>query len=349
MPNQKNEFALIEQIKKIVTQRHHKADSQIHIGLGDDAAVVEAPNLPLLLCSDAMVENTHFRLNWSQPEEIGHKALASCLSDIAAMNGKPLYAVISLALRPGLTDDFVLRFYTGLQALATQTNTAIVGGDTVSSRNEIFVDVALLGCSAHPISRSGARAGDLVAVTGQLGSSQAALAALQAGIPRNEIPADLLRAHVQPQPRFDTLAQLSRPGLITSLIDISDGLASELHHVASASSCGFQINEFDLPIAPTAIALAIKLKQVSTDWAWSGGEDYQLLMTLDRAAWESYLESPSSTSTSTSTSIPIPIPIPIPLTIIGEVRPQTEGLMFRRTKNQTTLNSIADAGWKHKL
>ncbi len=346
MADKKNEFAFIEQIKKIVAPSGKPASLQVQTGIGDDAAVVTAPNLPLLFCSDAMVENTHFSLDWSQPEEIGHKALASCLSDIAAMNGQPLYALVSLALRPGLADEFVERFYSGLQALAERTNTIVVGGDTVASQTELFIDVSLIGCSPRPITRSGAKVGDLVAVTGILGSAHGALTALQAGNARNEIPRVLLDALLKPNPRFDVLTELSEPGLVTSLIDISDGLASELHHLARASACGFLINEYNLPIDPATRILANRLNECATTWAWSGGEDYQLLMTLDRTIWENHRP-----------HLPIP-----PVTIIGEVRPQTEGLLRRRqppskktAANTSSDNSSGDfepfpnTGWKHQF
>ncbi|MCM2281051.1 MAG: thiamine-phosphate kinase [Bdellovibrionaceae bacterium] len=320
-----DEFQWISRIRQAVAS----SNPHVHVGIGDDAAVCESPSAPLLLCSDAMVEGVHFRLDWSTPEDVGHKALASTLSDIAAMNGQPLYALVSLALRPGLDESFLDPFYAGLLALAKRHHVQLVGGDLVRSRTETFVDVTVIGHATHPVTRAGARPGDLLLVSGPVGASRAGLFALEHGL--READSDLLRAHHRPEPRFDLLAGLSAPGLLTAMIDISDGLASELHHLSRASQCGFEVIESRLPLHPGATALATQHAADAYDWAWSGGEDYQLLMTVDPSIWSHELEQRPE--------------LGVQLTEIGRATPAATGLTVHRRDGRAT--PLPDSGWNH--
>ncbi len=240
-------------------------------GIGDDAAVI-APNL--LLCSDCMVEGVHFDLKLTRAEDVGYKAVAACLSDIAAMNGKPTAVVISLAL-PNANTKFVTAFYKGVEKLRSQFKFDVVGGDLSRSPGPIFVDVAATGYSEKPIYRSGANVGDRVAVSGHIGTSAAGLYAMKNWATLREISGALMQAHQLPKPRFDLDASQA-----TSLIDVSDGLASEAHHLAKASGIDIEIDEANLPLHERALAFAKRCGQSALDWALYGGEDYELLATF---------------------------------------------------------------------
>ena len=276
------EFSLIEALKKNLGNPSPRVD----IGIGDDAAAVVMPKESrLLLCTDALVEGVHFDLAFATPEDLGHKALASALSDLAAMNAHPLHALISLAIDDRANGSFIKTFledfYRSAGTLARQFDLDIVGGDLAKSKHGIFIDVACVGASDAPVTRGGARPGDWLAVSGTPGASAAGLYALQ-NLPRAEVNAELARAHLRPMPRFDLLVALnSRPGLCTSLIDISDGVSSEAHHLAEASRVGFEIEAKRLPLHPQARLLAERQQQNAVKWCLSGGEDYELLATLD--------------------------------------------------------------------
>lgn len=318
------EFRIIETIKTIVGVD----PSGVELGIGDDAALCTPPKGQMVFCSDAMIEGTHFRLDWSSPEEIGHKALASCLSDIAAMNGKPLYALVSIGLRPDAPADFIQRFYNGAKALAARYGVAIVGGDLAKSATQIFIDVSIVGETSKPFKRSGANPGDLVVVTGRLGSAQAGLFNLQNSLVATLDP--LRMAHVVPMPRFDVLTYLQTDGLVTSMIDISDGLASELHHVARASHCGFEIDRPFPDPHPEMKRLALEHKQNLIEWMLYGGESYELLFTVNPKLWGEQLRSfPELAELAT---------------VIGEAKDSSSGLWVTvDTKRQP----LPDRGYNH--
>jgi thiamine-monophosphate kinase len=274
MNQSSDEFSLIHTIAMTVGTPGHR----VELGIGDDAAVLKVPNGKMLFCSDAMVEDIHFDLKFTSPGDLGHKALASCLSDIAAMNGTPLYAVISVALSPSHGKEFLREFYQGAMQLAHACQIDIVGGDLSSSLKGIFIDVACVGETSQPLTRKGARPGDLLAVSGFPGSSAAGLYALQY-LRDHERPEELCRRHLRPMPRFDLLPGLSTRNC-TSLIDVSDGLSSEIHHLAKESNVGFAIEREKIPLAKHSIDLAAKVKMDPLTWAMNGGEDYELLATF---------------------------------------------------------------------
>jgi len=258
-----SEFKLISLISKELPLPAER----VELGIGDDAAVLKPARGHALLCSDAMVEGVHFDLNYATPEDIGHKALAACLSDLAAMNGRPVGIVVSLALPQDRAAKFLDGFYKGARAIAQSCGCDIVGGDLSSSPNEIFIDVACYGETDHPISRSGAKPGDLVAVSGTLGGSSAGFKSLSGGYDTSD---SLKQKHLRPQPRFDLVGTPEFAVACTSLIDISDGLASELSHLAEKSRVGFEIQSANIPLHDEA----------TLHDGLYGGEDYELLATF---------------------------------------------------------------------
>jgi thiamine-monophosphate kinase len=273
-PNSTGEFARIDRLSKIIGS----TSDRVLIGIGDDTAVAQPPQNKLLLCTDAMVEGVHFDLTFCTPEELGHKSLAATMSDIAAMNGEPLYALFSIALPPTIADSFLDEFYIGAKSLAGLIGIDIVGGDLTASRHDLFIDVTGVGQAASPVARSGAKPGDVVLVSGCPGASAAGLYSLK-NVGRDKTPAALLKAHLLPMPRFDLLKHLATA--FTSLIDISDGLSSELDHLAKASRVGFEIHAENIPIHEDVLKIANS--EQATQWALSGGEDYELLATVDHA------------------------------------------------------------------
>lgn len=251
------------------------------IGIGDDAATWPATSDTVQVgTTDMLVEGIHFRLDWTTPADLGWKALAVNLSDLAAMGAVPGRALISIAVEPGRR-GLVPDLYRGLRALAERTGTRVVGGDTVRSPGPLVINVALVG-EADPgalLRRDAARPGDLVAVTGRLGASAAGLAVLLDGRdPHDPAAARLLAAHHRPSPRLAAGRQLAARG-VRCAIDISDGLASEALHLARASRVGIQIDAGRMPLEPAAILLLGERR--SRELALAGGEDYELLFTVD--------------------------------------------------------------------
>lgn len=245
------EFGLIELIRKAAGR-----GPGVVRGIGDDAAVLEGTKGEyLLLTTDMLAEGVHFTRSMGG-RAIGHKALACNVSDIAAMGGRPTYAVVSIALPPSLELAFAQNIYAGINALAKRFGVAIVGGDTIKS-SKIVINIALLGTvkKSELVLRGGARPGDIIFVTGTLGRS------FQTGKHLNFTPRVLESQY---------LVKKLRP---TAMIDISDGLATDLQHVLKASRVGAILYAVQIPLTAKAT-----LKEALTD-----GEDFELLFTLPKA------------------------------------------------------------------
>ena len=257
------------------------APPTVRVGIGDDAAVVQSPTENLVFTVDSLVEGVHFDLRYTRPEDAGHKALAVNLSDMAAMGAKPLYALVSLALPQTFFKSFIDGFYSGLMALADRFGVAVIGGNLAKSPGPIFCDVTLVGevPEGKALLRSGARPGDAVGLLGQLGAAAAGLELLRQG--RQSVGREfetLCQAQLRPEPLVDAGQRLR--GLATSLIDISDGLVSELTHLATRSSVGIEIGQEKIPILPELQAAASRLGKSPLEWLLNGGEDYALLFTF---------------------------------------------------------------------
>ena len=311
-------------------------------GIGDDTAVLEFAGGRLLATVDMLVEGVHFDLSFITPWQLGRKALAVNLSDIAAMGGEPLFALVSLGLSGQVDEDFVEELYRGMVAMAETCGVGIVGGDTVRSPGGLIVDVAVLGRVAAPLTRSGARPGDLVAVTGHLGASAAGLhwllrqkerrpeafvgAAGEDGAVRS-----VVRAHLEPVPRLREAAELTATGLVTAMIDISDGLASEANHIARESGVGMVIYAEAIPVASATREVARLLGADPLAWALAGGEDYELLLTCAPGSEERLRKAVAATGT--------------PLTFIGEVVPAERGVTL--VGGGGTVRALEPAGYDH--
>lgn len=253
-------------------------------GIGEDCAVISQQDDYLLVTTDTLVEGVHFRLDYTSPYLLGKKALAVNLSDIAAMGGIPAYAFLNLAAPPQLPLSFIRKLLQGINSWSKRYKVPLIGGDTVSSNGKIVLTITLIGRSPEKKAafRSGAKEGDLVFVSGYLGDSAAGLTLLE----RNPAPQAeykrLIKAHLDPTPRIELGRQLVQNNLINSMIDISDGLATDLAHVAEESGMGAEISSARVPISPSCRKLAKELNRSPMTWALSGGEDYEILFTVPK-------------------------------------------------------------------
>jgi thiamine-monophosphate kinase len=275
------EFGLIDRLRSIVG-----VDGEgVVTGIGDDTAVlrVNADNCLLATC-DVQVDGVHFVADRTPPGDVGHKSLAVNLSDIAAMGGRPRWALVSLGLAPSTSVGYVEELYRGMQGLATRSGLAIVGGNISRAGGAIFVDVTVLGevASDRVMTRSGARPGDVIAVTGSLGDSAAGLAlALEhvRGADR-QVRSSLVEKHRRPEPRIAAGQALAGSGAVTAMMDISDGLAQDLGHICQASGVGARVEAERLPLSTALLSLAEQTGFDPLMAALYGGEDYELLVTV---------------------------------------------------------------------
>ena len=270
------EKKLIKRIK----QMSGRTMPGIRVGIGDDCAVIDPPRgHELLVTTDFSLEGTHFRRKWHPPESVGHRCLARGLSDIAAMGGEPIAAFLSLALPKRLPQSWVDGFFRGLLALARRYKVTLAGGD-VSQAEHILADVMVIGSvpQSKAVRRSGAKAGDIVYVTGSLGASAAGLHALSfraqpKAKSRNPF-SSAIHKHLYPEPRISVGHWLGERKLASAMIDISDGFSTDLAHICEESGVGVIVNELLLPVAPGTSMMQ----------ALHGGEDYELLFTARPSA-----------------------------------------------------------------
>jgi thiamine-monophosphate kinase len=310
------------------------------MGIGDDAAVLAVtPGAALLATTDLVIEDVHYRRGWAAPEDIGWKAMAVNLSDIAAMGGTPRWALVALAVPADTPAGEIDGFYRGMRAAAAPHGVAIVGGDTSRSPAGWLINVTLLGEHAGaPRLRSAARAGDAIAVTGALGRSAAGLAVLEMGVDEarrhglsDVVIEEVTRAHLRPPARVAEGRWLGQARDVHAMMDCSDGLATDLEHVCRESSMGARINVDLLPLAAGAEATARALGRDPIEWATGGGEDYELLLTCDPGDLDR-LSREFQRSTGT------------PLSVIGEVEAGRAGILWLGPEG----NPLAlGAGYEH--
>ena len=262
-----------------VTQARATAATQsgIATAIGDDCAVLRvAPRTEFLVTTDFSLEGIHFRREWHPAESVGHRALARGLSDIAAMGGDPVAAFLSLALPRDLPQAWVKRFLRGLIQLGKQYGVPLAGGDTAESPRGILADIVVVGTArkGRAILRSGAKPGDRIYVSGELGGSAAAIAQCKARPKKKLNPRDYPR-HFYPEPRVALGRILRTKGWATAMIDLSDGLSTDLAHICEESGVGAEIAAESIPRA----RVGKPGREVDLDFALHGGEDYELLFT----------------------------------------------------------------------
>ena len=266
------EFALID---AIASRLHNVEHAAVTVGIGDDSAVVSARGGHVVACLDVLTQGVHFRLDWSSANDIGHKAAAANLADIFAMGANPTALLVGLAIPAETKVAWVLELADGLRDEAAKVGVQVVGGDVVRA-DSITISVTALGelDGQQPILRSGAKAGDVVALAGQLGFSAAGLLMLSRGF---RSPRVLVGAHRVPAPPYE-LAQAA--GKATSMIDVSDGLVADLGHVARASRVVVNIDSAALEVDEVLTTAASAFNANAMEWVLTGGEDHAFVATF---------------------------------------------------------------------
>jgi thiamine-monophosphate kinase len=250
----------------------------VTVGIGDDAAVL-APDL--VVSTDLVVEDVHFRRATTGLADLGWKALAVAVSDLAAMGAEPLGAVIGLALGTGCSEDDAVAIYGGLGECALECGCPVVGGD-VSRAATLMLAVTVFGRAAAPATRAGAQVGDVLAVTGSLGGSEAGRLLLEAGAEESAVAAALAHRHRRPVPRLADGQALA--SYVHAMLDVSDGVASDARRLAEASGVCVEVDLDTLPIQPGVEEVAAARGVEPGAFAATGGEDYELLVALPEAA-----------------------------------------------------------------
>ncbi|NDI34715.1 thiamine-phosphate kinase [Chengkuizengella sediminis] len=288
-----DEFALIQSLNYKKQSKHFQHKLGVINGIGDDAAVVQTrKGSQLVMSCDTMVETIHFNSYTMLDEDVGYKALASNLSDVAAMGAVPKYALISLSIPKHYSTLRLKKIYKGLYACANQFEIAVIGGDTTKSPKHLNLSITVIGEveSNQALLRSNAKVNDLVFTTGYLGCSAAGLdyllAAKQKQLTLDQIPMNfrlLVQEHRRPTPQIKAGRILSISKRCHSLNDVSDGLSSEAEEISEASNVGILLDEVKLPVHPKLKEYGHSTGKNPIDWILYGGEDYQLLGTASKA------------------------------------------------------------------
>ena len=324
------EFGLIELIQSIADKfKNPKYASwqQLLVGIGDDAAAWQNNNYIQLATTDTLVQDIHFNLNTITWEELGWKALAVNLSDIAAMGGIPRYALNSLALPTELEAGDIGKFHNGMMRLADQFEVAIVGGNIVAAPN-IVITVTVLGYAKGKaiLRRSTARPGEQIAVTGYLGLSAAGLEMLQRKISLDPKTSNILKqGHLQPIPKVKEGQILVEQGVKTA-IDISDGLIADLDHICETSQVSARIKVARLPVHPLVKTNFPNYQQL----ALYGGEDYELLFTADKEIIRQAKQA-----------------LNCPVTVIGDITDEKLPQRVTAVDSKGNIIHYKRGGWEH--
>lgn len=266
------EFGLIDAVTAGRPDAQHTL-----LGPGDDAAVLTAADGRVVACTDVLVQGVHFRLDWSTPEQIGRKAVAANVADIAAMGAVATGVLVGLACPPSTESAVVTELAAGMHAEAAKVGAGVVGGD-VAAADQLVLGVTALGDlgGKQPVTRSGARPGDVVAVCGRLGWAAAGLAVLGRGF---RSPAGVVNAHRCPEPPYEQGPIAAAAGA-TAMIDVSDGLLADLAHVARASGVAIDVRSDLVPVDAKLTEVASALGADPMTWVLTGGEDHALAATF---------------------------------------------------------------------
>jgi len=328
------EFGLIEHLTKDVTPKNQSTVK----GVGDDSAVINCEKSLLLVSTDSLVEGLHFNLMYTPLQHLGYKAVVVSLSDIYAMNGEPKQITVSISISNKYSVEAIEELYAGIKLACQKYNVDLVGGDTTSSLKGLFINVTALGF-ADPdkiVYRNGAKPGDLLCVSGNLGASYIGLQLLerekQVFLENPEIQPDLVGQEytvgrqLKPEPKADLIKQFHKLNLLpTSMIDVSDGLSSEILHICRSSDVGCLLYEDRIPVHPDTYNTALKFNIDPTTCALNGGEDYELLFTVNPS------DEPKLGTLDD-------------IAIIGEIKESSEAAKLQT--RQGNLHNLMAQGWK---
>ena len=334
--DQIGEFGLIDRITKPFAHYHATTVK----GVGDDAAVIQINDTEhLLISTDMLVEGVHFNLMYAPLKHLGYKSVVVNLSDIYAMNGKPEQITVSLAISSRFTAEAIDELYAGIRKACDVYGVDLVGGDTTSSLSGLMISITAIGRVNHEdvVYRSGAKENDLLIVSGDLGGAFVGLQVLERekevyksnpnAQPELEGHDYILERQLKPEARKDIIQFLDELGVRpTSMIDVSDGLASEILHICRASGVGCHVYDEKLPIDPTTYSTARDFNLDPSTCALNGGEDYELLFTIKQADYEKIKGSPH-------------------MTIIGHIVEENAGIYL--IDRAGALIPIQAQGWNH--
>ena len=328
------EFGLIDHL----TQNNETRNASTILSVGDDAAVIDHFGRQTVISSDLLLEGVHFDLSYTPLKHLGYKAVVVNVSDIYAMNATPTQIVLSIGFSNRFALESLDEFYDGVYAACAEYNVDLVGGDTTTSLRGFVISVTAIGEVAPDkyVTRSGAKSGDLICVSGELGGAFLGLTLLErekrifeetGAQPDLEGQTYIVGRLLKPEARKDIIEYFSEENILpTSMIDISDGLSSELMHICKQSQLGCVLYEDKLPFADDMKEFAYKLKTDPTACALSGGEDYELLFTVPQTDYEQIKLNPA-------------------VSIIGYMTDEGEGkTLITRAGNKHTL--VAQ-GWNH--
>ncbi len=333
--NTLGEFGLIEKLTADITSSHKSTIK----GIGDDAAVLQYGDQHLVVSTDLLVEGIHFDLIYSPLKHLGYKAIIVNLSDIYAMNAVPTQVTVSVAISNKYSVEAMEELYAGIKEACRIYKVDLIGGDTTSSPKGMTISVTAIGTVAKDkiTYRSGAKKGDILCVSGDLGGAYLGLQILERekqlylsnpGIkPDLENQKYVLERQLKPEARKDMIAYFDKEKLVpTAMMDISDGLASDLMHICKASGVGAYVEEAKLPINQEAQMLALKFKLDPATTALNGGEDYELLFTINEKDLEKIRYMPSTY-------------------IIGEITGAEDGIKLHTSGGN--IHPLKAQGWTH--
>lgn len=328
------EFGLIDRIK----DKFSSVNPSTHLGIGDDAAVIDAGDKFLVVTSDMLLEGVHFDLSYTPIQHLGYKAVAVNISDIAAMNAIPQQITVNIGLSNRFSLEAVEALYDGIKAACDSFKVDLVGGDTTTSRSGLVISITAIGAVAKEsiALRSGAKPGDIICVSGDLGGAYMGLQVLEREKqvfladptmqPKLEAYDYIVKRQLKPEARMDMVYELQdfevKP---TAMIDVSDGLSSELLHIAKSAQVGLSIYEDKIPVAKNTYDTAVEFNVDPMTTALNGGEDYELLFTIDQSDFEKIKHHPD-------------------IAFIGYIKPASEGVtLITKAGNMVPLQA---QGWK---
>ncbi|MFT5833318.1 MAG: thiamine-monophosphate kinase [Cognaticolwellia sp.] len=333
--NSLGEFGLIDHL----TRNYQPKQPSTLKGIGDDAAVIDNGKFKTVISTDMLLEGIHFDMMYTPLKHLGYKAVVVNLSDIYAMNAIPKQITVSIAISNRFSVEALDELYEGIYLACEKYNVDLIGGDTTSSLKGLVISVTAIGQGETDklVYRNKAKAGDILCITGDLGAAYLGLQILerekQIYLENPDVKPDLEKQDylvgrlLKPEARGDMIEHFALANLIpTSMMDISDGLASELYHICSQSDVGAFVEEANVPIHPDTEEQAIKFKFDPITCALSGGEDYELLFTIAESDLEKVQYMPN-------------------VAIIGEIVKKEDGIMLHTTGGN--IHKLTAQGWNH--